>query len=150
MIFQLMWLNPEEDRLLLWDYEPAGAVLSTAKAKELVNLAMKETLSNENLELLKQSLQRDPQLTMQIVSPNKLSDLVERNRILAAEVLLQLMYTPHIGQYALFFFSYLLTFLLIFFNYYFLKIFCGSVRNEKYVTIFYGGSQCPDETRRIT
>jgi hypothetical protein len=137
-----MWLNPEEDRVLLWDYGQAAPCLSTTKAKELLNLAMKESLSFEKLELLKQSLQRDPQLT-QIVSPNKLSDLIERNKILAAEVLLQFMSTPQIGQYVSNFHLKIdfrmMHFLTLVFIFFFKKIFCGSVRNEKYFTIFYGG-----------
>merc|ERR1712137_146944 len=98
-VSELIWLNPEEEHILLWDRRLIDPCLSSTKAKDLMNLAFKETLPKESLERLKQSLQRDPQIATQVLTPTKLPDLIERNHTLVVEVLVPLLSSPQIGQY---------------------------------------------------
>lgn len=98
---KLIWLNPEENRKLLWNYNFSvkNSTVKLDEAKELLASALKKPLSLEITNTLREVIHNDKQIILQIMSPEQLVPLIEYNPPVATEVLLQLFSTPHINEY---------------------------------------------------
>ncbi|CAI9753546.1 unnamed protein product [Fraxinus pennsylvanica] len=97
---ELLWLNPDINHELLWDY---GMCLDTSKGaavRDLIAKALKGSLSPPQQEQVLVELANDPKLVYHCgLTPKNLPDLVENNPVIAVEVLIKLVNSPEIAEY---------------------------------------------------
>ncbi|CAA2960088.1 Hypothetical predicted protein [Olea europaea subsp. europaea] len=96
---ELLWLNPDINHELLWDY---GMCLDTSKGaavRDLIAKALKGSLSPPQQEQVLVELAKDPKLVYHCgLTPKNLPDLVENNPVIAVEVLIKLVNSPEIAD----------------------------------------------------
>ncbi|KAL3845935.1 hypothetical protein ACJIZ3_003338 [Penstemon smallii] len=97
---ELLWLNPEVNHELLWDYGMCADTSRGAAVRELIAKALKGSLVPAQQEQLLVELSNDPKLVYHCgLTPKKLPDLVENNPVIAVEVLNKLVNSPEISEY---------------------------------------------------
>lgn len=96
---QLVWLNPVEERAVLWDTSVDASIPGSSGMRKLTERALAETVPEEVAEHFKQRLEADPRIVHHIgLSPEDLPLLVEHNPSLAIAALLCLMPSSRIGE----------------------------------------------------
>ncbi|XP_077231626.1 CCR4-NOT transcription complex subunit isoform X1 [Tasmannia lanceolata] len=96
---ELVWLNPDNNHELLWDYGMC-ADTSRAAVRDLIAKSLKGPLVPAQQEQVLVELANDPKLVYHCgLTPRKLPDLVEHNPFVAVEVLIKLMTSAEIGEY---------------------------------------------------
>ncbi len=99
---ELCWLNPVDLSHLdfVYDRSMCEVNASVNEAKRLVARACKGPLTLAQQQQLKSELEREPALVYQTgLTPAQLPDLVEKNPLIAIEVLLRLMDSAQITEY---------------------------------------------------
>jgi hypothetical protein len=97
---ELVWLNPEHNNELLWDYGMCADTSRGAAVRELISKALKGPLIPAQQEQLLVEFANDSKLVYHCgLTPRKLPELVENNPIIAVEVLVKLMNSPEIAEY---------------------------------------------------
>mmetsp|Transcript_2400 Transcript_2400/g.8561 ORF Transcript_2400/g.8561 Transcript_2400/m.8561 type:complete len:422 (+) Transcript_2400:8-1273(+) len=97
---ELVWLNPVEERAVLWDTSVDASIPGSSGMRKLTERALAETVPEEVAEHFKQRLEADPRIVHHIgLSPEDLPLLVEHNPSLAIAALLCLMPSSRIGEY---------------------------------------------------
>ncbi|WOL12691.1 CCR4-NOT transcription complex subunit 11 [Canna indica] len=97
---ELMWLNPDNNHELLWDYGMCADTSRGAAVRDLIAKALKGPLAPAQQEQVVLELAKDPKLVYHCgLTPSKLPDLVEHNPLVAVEVLSKLMNSPEISEY---------------------------------------------------
>ncbi|EHA8589751.1 CCR4-NOT transcription complex subunit 11 [Cocos nucifera] len=97
---ELMWLNPDNNHELLWDYGMCADTSRGAAVRDLIAKALKGPLAPAQQEQVVVELAKDPKLVYHCgLTPRKLPDLVEHNPLIAVEVLSKLMNSPEISEY---------------------------------------------------
>ncbi|GAB4835496.1 hypothetical protein Ancab_000405 [Ancistrocladus abbreviatus] len=111
---ELVWLNPDNNHELLWDYGMYADTSRGAAVRDLIAKALKgtpcscttrgaclafSTVYNVYTQVLVE-LANDPKLVYHCgLTPRKLPELVENNPLIAVEVLVKLMNSPEISEY---------------------------------------------------
>ncbi|KAH9323225.1 hypothetical protein KI387_017864, partial [Taxus chinensis] len=115
---ELVWLTPENNYELLWDYGMCADTSRGAAVRDLISKALRGALAPAQQQEVLLELEADPKLVYHCgLSPRRLPELVENNPVIAVEVLLKLMNSVQIAEYALIFhLSYLLSFLISYFK----------------------------------
>ncbi|PON35589.1 CCR4-NOT transcription complex subunit [Parasponia andersonii] len=97
---ELVWLNPDDNHELLWDY---GMCVDTSRGtavRDLITKALKGPLAPLQQEQVLLELASDPKLVYHCgLTPRKLPELVENNPLIAVEVLTKLINSPEIADY---------------------------------------------------
>ncbi|XP_030462803.1 uncharacterized protein LOC115682654 isoform X1 [Syzygium oleosum] len=104
---ELVWLIPDNNHELLWDYGMCADTSRGAAVRDLIAKAAKGPLvpAQQEAQLLNgqkvlMELANDPKLVYHCgLTPMKLPDLVENNPLIAVEVLTKLINSPEIGEY---------------------------------------------------
>ncbi|CAL9118048.1 unnamed protein product [Musa textilis] len=97
---ELMWLNPDNNHELLWDYGMCADTSRGAAVRDLIAKALKGPLVPSQQEQVVLELAKDPKLVYHCgLTPLKLPELVEHNPLIAVEVLTKLMNSPEISEY---------------------------------------------------
>ncbi|KAL7152627.1 hypothetical protein ABFS83_04G110800 [Erythranthe nasuta] len=97
---ELLWLNPDINHELLWDYGMCADTSRGAAVRDLIAKALKGPLVPLQQEQLLVELAKDPKLVYHCgLTPKKLPDLVENNPMIAVEVLIKLVNSPEISEY---------------------------------------------------
>ncbi|CAO2827408.1 unnamed protein product [Amaranthus hypochondriacus] len=97
---ELVWLNPDNNHELLWDYGMCADTSRGAAVRDLIEKALKDSLTLEQQEQVLVELTYDAKLVYHCgLTPRKLPDLVENNPNIAVEVLIKLMNSPEIKEY---------------------------------------------------
>ncbi|GAB4855761.1 hypothetical protein Ancab_024406 [Ancistrocladus abbreviatus] len=97
---ELVWLNPDNNHELLWDYGMYADTSRGAAVRDLIAKALKGQLASTQQEQVLVELANDPKLVYHCgLTPRKLPDLVENNPLIAVEVLVKLMNSPEISEY---------------------------------------------------
>ncbi|GFP91745.1 ccr4-not transcription complex subunit 11 [Phtheirospermum japonicum] len=97
---ELLWLNPEINHELLWDYGMCADTSRGAAVRDLIGKALKAPLIPVQQEQVLVELANDPKLVYHCgLTPTKLPDLVENNPMIAVEVLIKLVNSPEITEY---------------------------------------------------
>ncbi|KAL3617699.1 hypothetical protein CASFOL_038020 [Castilleja foliolosa] len=100
---ELLWLNPEINHELLWDYGMCADTSRGAAVKDLIGKALRAPLSPLQQECCCQVIvefANDPKLVYHCgMTPKKLPDLVEYNPMIAVEVIIKFVNSPEITDY---------------------------------------------------
>ncbi|KAM7513909.1 hypothetical protein LguiA_003492 [Lonicera macranthoides] len=97
---ELVWLNPDNNHELLWDYGMCADTSRGAAVRDLIAKALKGPLIPAQQEQVLVEFTNDPKLVYHCgLTPRKLPELVENNPIIAVEVLIKLMNSPEIAEY---------------------------------------------------
>ncbi|KAJ7970083.1 CCR4-NOT transcription complex subunit 11 [Quillaja saponaria] len=97
---ELVWLNPDDNHELLWDYGMCVDTSRGAAVRELIANALKGALAPAQQEQVLVELADDPKLVYHCgLTPRKLPELVENNPLVAVEVLTKLINSPEIAEY---------------------------------------------------
>ncbi|XP_074580351.1 uncharacterized protein LOC141836731 isoform X2 [Curcuma longa] len=97
---ELIWLNPDSNHELLWDYGMCADTSRGAAVRDLIAKALKGPLAPAQQEQVVLELAKDAKLVYHCgLTPSKLPDLVEHNPLIAVEVLSKLMNAPDISEY---------------------------------------------------
>ncbi|KAM0947256.1 putative CCR4-NOT transcription complex subunit 11 [Dioscorea sansibarensis] len=97
---ELVWLNPDNNHDLMWDYGMCADTSRGAAVKDLIAKALKGPLAPAQQEQVLVELANDPKLVYHCgLTPKKLPELVEYNPIIAVEVLIKLMNSSEIEEY---------------------------------------------------
>ncbi|KAJ4964639.1 hypothetical protein NE237_016488 [Protea cynaroides] len=97
---ELVWLNPDNNHELLWDYGMCADTSRGAAVRELIAKALKGPLVPAQQEQVLVELANDPKLVYHCgLTPRKLPELVEHNPLIAVEVLIKLMNSAEISEY---------------------------------------------------
>ncbi|KAL0397159.1 UNVERIFIED_CONTAM: CCR4-NOT transcription complex subunit [Sesamum calycinum] len=97
---ELLWLNPDINHELLWDYGMCADTSRGAAVRDLIAKALKGPLVPMQQEQVLVELANDPKLVYHCgLTPKKLPDLVENNPMIAVEVLIKLVNSPEISEY---------------------------------------------------
>uniref|UniRef100_A0A5B6YV52 CCR4-NOT transcription complex subunit 11 n=1 Tax=Davidia involucrata TaxID=16924 RepID=A0A5B6YV52_DAVIN len=97
---ELVWLNPDNNHELLWDYGMCADTSRGAAVRDLIAKALKGPLAPAQQEQVLVELTNDPKLVYHCgLTPRKLPELVENNPLIAVEVLIKLMNSPEISEY---------------------------------------------------
>ncbi|KAL0429720.1 UNVERIFIED_CONTAM: CCR4-NOT transcription complex subunit [Sesamum radiatum] len=97
---ELLWLNPDINHELLWDYGMCADTSRGAAVRDLIAKALKGPLVPMQQEQVLVELANDPKLVYRCgLTPKKLPDLVENNPMIAVEVLIKLVNSPEISEY---------------------------------------------------
>ncbi|XP_022841579.1 CCR4-NOT transcription complex subunit 11 isoform X1 [Olea europaea var. sylvestris] len=97
---ELVWLNPDSNHELLWDYGMCAGTSRGAAVRDLIAKALKGPLAPAQQEQVLVELANDPKLVYHCgLTPRKLPDLVENNPIIAVEVLIKFVNSPEIPEY---------------------------------------------------
>ncbi|XP_057549973.1 uncharacterized protein LOC130828161 [Amaranthus tricolor] len=97
---ELVWLNPDNNHELLWDYGMCADTSRGAAVRDLISKALKGPLAPAQQEQVLVELANDPKLVYHCgLTPRKLPELVENNPLIAVEVLIKLMNSPEISDY---------------------------------------------------
>ncbi|KAF5469680.1 hypothetical protein F2P56_013735 [Juglans regia] len=97
---ELVWLNPDENHELLWDYGMCVDTSRGAAVRDLIAKALKGPLVPPQQEQVLVELANDPKLVYHCgLTPRKLPALVENNPLIAVEVLTKLINSPEIAEY---------------------------------------------------
>ncbi|KAK3411271.1 hypothetical protein EUGRSUZ_I00032 [Eucalyptus grandis] len=97
---ELVWLIPDNNRELLWDYGMCADTSRGAALRDLIAKAAKGALVPAQHEKVMAELASDPKLVYHCgLTPMKLPDLVENNPLIAVEVLTKLINSPEIAEY---------------------------------------------------
>ncbi|EPS69283.1 hypothetical protein M569_05480 [Genlisea aurea] len=97
---ELLWLNPDMNHELLWDYGMCADTSRGAAVRNLIAKALKGSLIPAQQEQVLVELANDPKLVYHCgLTPKKLPDLVENNPMIAVEVLVKLVNSPEISEY---------------------------------------------------
>ncbi|KAF8389208.1 hypothetical protein HHK36_025901 [Tetracentron sinense] len=99
LLQNLVWLNPDNNHELLWDYGMC-ADTSRGAVRDLIAKALKGPLVPAQQEQVLVELENDPKLVYHCgLTPRKLPELVEHNPLIAVEVLIKLMNSAEIAEY---------------------------------------------------
>ncbi|KAL3844964.1 hypothetical protein ACJIZ3_002367 [Penstemon smallii] len=97
---ELLWLNPDINHELLWDYGMCADTSRGAAVRDLIAKALKGPLAPVQQEQVLVELANDSKLVYHCgLTPKKLPDLVENNPMIAVEVLINLVKSPEISEY---------------------------------------------------
>lgn len=97
---ELVWLTPENNHELLWDYSMCADTSRGAAVRDLISRALKGALAPAQQQKVLLELEADPKLVYHCgLSPRRLPELVENNPVIAVEVLLKLMNSVQIADY---------------------------------------------------
>ncbi|XXG60616.1 hypothetical protein AAC387_Pa04g2475 [Persea americana] len=97
---ELVWLNPDNNHELLWDYGMCADTSRGAAVRDLIAKALKGPLVPAQQEQVLLELRNDPKLVYHCgLTPRKLPELVEHNPLIAVEVLIKLMHSAEISEY---------------------------------------------------
>eukprot|EP00262_Sarcandra_glabra_P006333 TRINITY_DN1850_c0_g1_i3.p1 TRINITY_DN1850_c0_g1~~TRINITY_DN1850_c0_g1_i3.p1 ORF type:complete len:386 (-),score=60.02 TRINITY_DN1850_c0_g1_i3:138-1295(-) len=97
---ELVWLNPDNNHELLWDYGMCADTSRGAAVRDLIAKALKGPLVPAQQEQVLMGLANDPKLVYHCgLTPRKLPELVEHNPLIAVEVLIKLMHSAEISEY---------------------------------------------------
>ncbi|XP_010674320.2 uncharacterized protein LOC104890508 isoform X1 [Beta vulgaris subsp. vulgaris] len=97
---ELVWLNPDNNHELLWDYGMCADTSRGAAVRDLIAKALKGPLAPAQQQQVLVELANDPKLVYHCgLTPRKLPELVENNPLIAVEVLIKLMNSPEISDY---------------------------------------------------
>ncbi|KAL1563842.1 CCR4-NOT transcription complex subunit [Salvia divinorum] len=97
---ELLWLNPDMNHELLWDYGMCADTSRGVAVRDLISKALKGPLVPVQQEQVLVELANDPKLVYHCgLTPKKLPDLVENNPMIAVEVLIKLVNSPEISEY---------------------------------------------------
>ncbi|XP_062158893.1 uncharacterized protein LOC133866398 isoform X2 [Alnus glutinosa] len=97
---ELVWLNPDDNHELLWDYGMCVDTSRGAAVRDLIAKALKGPLVPPQQEQVLVELANDPKLVYHCgLTPRKLPELVENNPLIAVEVLTKLINSPEISEY---------------------------------------------------
>ncbi|XP_038901186.1 CCR4-NOT transcription complex subunit 11 isoform X2 [Benincasa hispida] len=97
---ELVWLNLDDHRELLWDHRMCVDTSRGAAVRDLIAKALKGPLIPAQQEQVVVELANDPKLVYHCgLTPRKLPELVENNPLIAVEVLKKLINSPEIAEY---------------------------------------------------
>jgi len=98
---ELRWLDLENEREILWDYEDTQSTLKFKRGRELMHSAIRSPLSQQQEdEFLQQLSENAVQMLKETeLSSQKLPDLIRHNPKIATRVFLTLKHTPQINDY---------------------------------------------------
>ncbi|WJZ92304.1 hypothetical protein VitviT2T_011307 [Vitis vinifera] len=97
---ELVWLNPDNNHELQWDYGMCADTSRGAAVRDLIAKALKGPLAPTQQEQVFVELANDPKLVYHCgLTPRKLPDLVENNPLIAVEVLIKLINSAEIEEY---------------------------------------------------
>lgn len=97
---EIVWLMPDSNHELLWDFGMCADISRGAAVRELINKALKGPLSPQQQQQVLMELEADPKLVYHCgLTPRRLPDLVENNPVIAVEVLLKLKNSVQISDY---------------------------------------------------
>eukprot|EP00249_Psilotum_nudum_P008013 c20983_g2_i1 orf=120-1715(+) len=97
---EIVWLTPDNNHELLWDYGMCADKSKGAAVRELIAKALKGALLPAQQQQVLAELEADPKLVYHCgLTPRRLPELVENNPIIAVEVLLKLMNSVQIADY---------------------------------------------------
>ncbi|XP_047945539.1 CCR4-NOT transcription complex subunit 11-like isoform X1 [Salvia hispanica] len=97
---ELLWLNPDMNHELLWDYGMCADTSRAVAVRDLISKALKGPLVPVQQEQVLVELANDPKLVYHCgLTPKKLPDLVENNPMIAVEVLIKLVNSSEIKEY---------------------------------------------------
>uniref|UniRef100_A0A0D6R6K0 CCR4-NOT transcription complex subunit 11 n=1 Tax=Araucaria cunninghamii TaxID=56994 RepID=A0A0D6R6K0_ARACU len=97
---ELVWLTPENDHELLWDFSMCADTSRGAAVRDLIIRALKGALPPAQQQKVVLELEADPKLVYHCgITPNRLPELVENNPLIAVEVLLKMMNSIQIQEY---------------------------------------------------
>lgn len=97
---ELLWLNPDNNHELLWDYGMCADTSRGAAVRDLIAKALKGPLAPAQQEQVLVELANDPKLVYHCgLTPRKLPELVENNPVIAVEILIKLMNSAEIAEY---------------------------------------------------
>ncbi|XP_019432523.1 PREDICTED: CCR4-NOT transcription complex subunit 11-like [Lupinus angustifolius] len=97
---ELVWLNPDDNHELMWDYGMCVDTSRGAAARDLIAKALKGALAPAQQEQVLVELANDPKLVYHCgLTPRKLPELVENNPLIAVDVLTKLINSPEISEY---------------------------------------------------
>ncbi|KAJ1431537.1 CCR4-NOT transcription complex subunit 11 [Sesbania bispinosa] len=97
---ELVWLNPDENHELMWDYGMCIDTSRGAAVRDLIAKALKGALAPAQQEQVLVELANDPKLVYHCgLTPRKLPELVENNPLIAVDVLTKLINSPEISEY---------------------------------------------------
>ncbi|KAL3031013.1 hypothetical protein AAZX31_02G005000 [Glycine max] len=100
---ELVWLNPDDNHELMWDYGMCVDTSRGAAVRDLIAKALKGALAPAQQEQVLVEFANDPKLVYHCgLTPRKLPDLVENNPLIAVDVLTKLINSPEIAEYAFF------------------------------------------------
>ncbi|XP_074573276.1 uncharacterized protein LOC141829649 [Curcuma longa] len=95
-----IWLNPDNDHELLWDYGMCADTSRGAAVRDLIAKALKGPLAPAQQEQVVLELAKDAKLVYHCGLTFLLQkDLVEHNPLIAVEVLSKLMNSPEVSEY---------------------------------------------------
>jgi hypothetical protein len=95
-----VWLNPDDNHELLWDYGMCVDTSRGAAVRDLIAKALKGPLAPSQQEQVLVELANDPKLVYHCgLTPRKLPELVENNPLIAVEVLTKLINSLEINEY---------------------------------------------------
>ncbi|KAF5206707.1 Ccr4-not transcription complex subunit [Thalictrum thalictroides] len=97
---ELVWLNPDNNHELQWDYGMCADTSRGAAIRDLIAKALKGPLAPAQQEQVLVELASDPKLVYHCgLTPRKLPELVEHNPLIAVQVLIKLMNSADIKEY---------------------------------------------------
>ncbi|GAB2275331.1 hypothetical protein Dimus_010093, partial [Dionaea muscipula] len=97
---ELVWLSPDSNHELLWDYGMCADTSRGAAVRDLISKALKGPLAPAQQEQVLLELGNDPKLVYHCgLTPAKLPELVENNPLIAVDMLIKLMNSPEISEY---------------------------------------------------
>ncbi|KAG5061792.1 hypothetical protein JHK85_002975 [Glycine max] len=97
---ELVWLNPDDNHELMWDYGMCVDTSRGAAVRDLIAKALKGALAPAQQEQVLVEFANDPKLVYHCgLTPRKLPDLVENNPLIAVDVLTKLINSPEIAEY---------------------------------------------------
>ncbi|CAM6040030.1 unnamed protein product [Sphagnum compactum] len=97
---ELIWLIPDTQHELLWDYSMCADTSRGTAVRELIARSLKGALAPAQQQQVLMELEADPKLVYHCgLTPRRLPELVENNPVIAVEVLLKLMNSNQITDY---------------------------------------------------
>lgn len=97
---ELVWLDPDNNHELLWDFGMCADTSRGAAIRDLIAKALKGPLAPTQQEQVFVELANDPKLVYHCgLTPRKLPELVENNPLIAVEVLIKLVNSAEIAEY---------------------------------------------------
>ncbi|MED6148393.1 hypothetical protein PIB30_052783 [Stylosanthes scabra] len=134
---ELVWLNPDDNHELMWDYGMCVDTSRGAAVRDLIAKALKGALAPAQQEQVLVELANDPKLVYHCgLTPRKLPELVENNPLIAVDVLTKLINSPEIAEYVfgLYFISSFRASYKLFSHYYFLYFYL-LIYGNRYFTV---------------